>query len=106
MREKLFAMHYLLFYEVVEDYVRRRAEFRAAHLAHARQAHAEGTLILGGALADPVDGAVLLFRAESPEVVAAFAQADPYVRNGLVTRWRVREWTTVVGDDPAISINI
>ena len=28
----------------------------------------------------------------------AFAQADPYVREGLVLRWRVREWTTVVGD--------
>ena len=35
------------------------------------------------------------FRAE-PAV--EFAKADPYVRNGLVTRWRVREWTTVVGD--------
>ena len=27
----------------------------------------------------------------------AFATSDPYVTNGLVTSWRVRHWTTVVG---------
>jgi len=92
-------MHYLLFYEVVPDYVERRALFREEHLAHARQAQARGELLLGGALADPVDGAVLLFQADSPAVAEAFAAADPYVQNGLVTRWRVRPWTTVVGVD-------
>ena len=97
-------MHYLLFYEVVADYAERRKAFRKEHLALARAAHARGELVLGGALADPVDGAVLLFRGESPAVAEAFATADPYVRNGLVTRWRVREWTTVVGDGAAVSI--
>jgi uncharacterized protein YciI len=91
-------MHYLLFYDVVADYVERRAPFRAEHLALARAAHANGDLVLGGALADPVDGAVLLFRGGSPAATEAFAAADPYVRHGLVTRWRVRPWTTVVGD--------
>lgn len=90
-------MHYLLFYDVVPDYVERRAAFRAEHVALARAAVARGELVLGGALADPVDGAVLLFRGESPAVAEAFVMADPYVLNGLVTRWRVREWTTVVG---------
>jgi uncharacterized protein len=95
-------MHYLLLYDVVDDYVERRAPLREAHLRHARAAHARGELVLGGALADPVDGAVLLFRADSPAPARAFAESDPYVREGLVTRWRVREWTTVVGDDPAV----
>lgn len=90
-------MHYLLFYDVVEDYVSRRADFRAAHLARARAAVARGELVLGGALADPPDGAVLVFRGTTPEVAESFAREDPYVLNGLVTRWRVREWTTVVG---------
>jgi uncharacterized protein len=97
-------MHYLLFYDVEPDYLERRAAFRSVHLEHARRAHARGELVLAGALADPVDGAVLLFRGESEEVAAAFARADPYVTNGLVTRWRVREWTTVVGDDPAVRL--
>ena len=95
-------MHYLLFYDVVDDYADRRAEFRGVHLAHARAAVARGELVLGGALADPIDGAVLLFKADSPDVPAAFAAADPYVKNGLVKAWRVREWTTVVGADAAV----
>jgi uncharacterized protein YciI len=97
-------MHYLLFYDVVPDYVERRVPLRAAHLAHARAAVRRGDLVLGGALTDPTDGAVLLFRADSPAVAEAFAAADPYVRHGLVTRWRVRAWATVVGDDAAMPL--
>lgn len=94
-------MHYLLSYEVGQDYVSRRAEFRDAHLEKAWQASQRGELVLGGALADPVDGAVLLFKGDSPAVAEDFARADPYVTNGLVKRWHVREWTTVVGEDAA-----
>jgi len=90
-------MHYLLMYDVTDDYVARRGEFRAAHLELARQAVERGEMVLGGALADPVDGAVLLFRGASPASAEAFARADPYVANGLVARWRVRPWTTVIG---------
>lgn len=90
-------MHYLLFYDVVDNYVERRTPFRAAHIKLAREAADRGELVLGGGLANPVDGSVLLFRADSPAVAEAFAKSDPYVTNGLVTRWRVREWTTVVG---------
>ena len=97
-------MHYLLFYDVVEDYVARRAAFRDAHLRKAWQAAERGELVLAGALANPVDGAVLLFRGSSPAVAEQFAQSDPYVLNGLVTRWRVREWTTVVGADAATPV--
>jgi len=92
-----FDMHYILFYDVVDDYVEKRAQFREAHLKLARQAHERGELILAGALAEPVDGAVLIFRGESPEAAEAFVKADPYVANGLVKAWRVRKWTTVIG---------
>jgi uncharacterized protein YciI len=97
-------VHYLLFYDVVPDYAQRRLPFRAEHLALARAAQARGELVLAGALADPIDGAVILFRADSPAVAEAFAAADPYVCNGLVTRWRVRAWTTVVGDGAAVTL--
>lgn len=90
-------MHYLLMYDVVEDYATRRMPFRGAHLSRARAAVARGELLLGGALADPADAAILLFQGPSPDVAEAFARSDPYVLNGLVTRWRVRRWTTVVG---------
>jgi uncharacterized protein YciI len=97
-------MHYLLIYDVVPDYAERRAPLRAEHLALARAAQARGELVLGGALADPVDGAVLLFQGDSPAAAEAFAAADPYVRHGLVTRWRVRKWTTVVGNCAAVAL--
>lgn len=97
-------MHYLLFYDVVDDYIERRASFRDEHLAHARKAHERGELILGGALSDPPDKAILLFRGNSNEVAESFAKNDPYVVNGVVTSWHVREWTTVVGDDPAVRL--
>ncbi len=90
-------MHYLLFYEAASDYLERRAEFRREHLTLAWQAHERGELILGGALAEPVDGAVLLFQGSSPRAAEEFVRNDPYVRNGLVRSWRVRPWTTVVG---------
>ena len=91
-------MHFLLFYEVAEDYLARRGEFRAAHLALAWRFADRGELLLGGALGEPVDGSILLFRCDSKETVEEFVRNDPYVANGLVASWRVRPWTTVVGD--------
>jgi uncharacterized protein len=97
--------HYLLFYETAADYLTRRASHRAEHLAKAWAASQRGELVLGGALADPIDGAVLLFKGESRSVVEDFARADPYVSSGLVKRWQVREWTTVVGDEAATPVH-
>jgi hypothetical protein len=90
--------HFLLFYEAASEYLERRAQFRAEHLKHAWAAAERGEIIVAGALADPVDGAVLMFQGEDKAVAEAFAGADPYVLNGLVARWHVREWTTVVGE--------
>lgn len=90
-------MHYLLMYQVADDYLARREQYRAEHLALAWEAAERGELLLGGALADPVDGAMLLFEADSPEIPTAFALSDPYVKHKVVTHWRVRPWTTVVG---------
>ncbi|HSK10220.1 MAG TPA: YciI-like protein [Vicinamibacterales bacterium] len=91
--------HFLLFYEVGPEYLERRAEFRAAHLQKAWALADRGELLLAGAILEPVDGAVLLFRGESKDVAEEFARTDPYVLNGLVKRWQVREWATVVGND-------
>ena len=90
-------------YDVVDDYVTRRAPLRAAHIGLAREAAARGELVLGGAL-NPPEGVVLLFRGESPAAAEAFAKADPYVLNGLVKGWRVREWTTVVGPGAEVKL--
>lgn len=90
-------MHYVMFYHYVADYLERRGPLRAEHLAAAWQAVERGELVLGGVLEDPPDRALLIFRTDSPEIIEAFAKNDPYVRNGLVVRWEVRRWNTVVG---------
>ena len=92
------AVHFLLFYTYVPDVLERRAQFRGPHLRHAWAAHARGELMLAGAFADPVDGGVLWFSASDKAVVERFAAEDPYVKGGLVAKWTVRAWTTVVGD--------
>lgn len=97
-------MHYLLFYEAAEDYAQKRVPYRQEHLALAKAAFERGELILGGAFADPIDGAVLLFQGDSPAAAEAFAAADPYVRQGLVTRWWVRAWATVVGEGAQVVV--
>ena len=100
-RRRLTGTYHLLLYDLIPDYLERRAPLRPDHLELARAAHQRGELVLGGALADPADPAVLVFRGEDPAPAEAFARADPYVREGLVTRWRVRPWNVAVGGDPA-----
>jgi uncharacterized protein YciI len=90
-------MHYILFYDVVPDYLEKRDAYRAEHLDLVRRAHERGEIVMAGALADPADAAVLVFRGASPDLPEAFAKADPYVMNGLVKAWRIRKWNTVVG---------
>ena len=92
--------YYALFYEVVDDFMARRAAYRDEHLRLAREARARGDLVLAGALADPADGALIIFKGESPAGAEAFARQDPYVKNGLVSKWKVRNWTVVVGNEP------
>lgn len=92
-------MLFALIYDLVDDYLERRTPLRPEHLALAQAAVARGELRLGGAFADPADTALLVFEAADASVPEAFAKADPYVREGLVVRWRVRPWTVVIGTD-------
>lgn len=89
--------HYVLLYEVVDNFVARRGPHRAAHLERAQTAKARGELILAGALGDPPTRALLVFRSADRATAEAFAKADPYVREGLVRRWEVQPWAVVVG---------
>lgn len=91
-------MHYILQYEKTPDHQQREPEFQAAHRDHVRAAVVRGELVLGGPLENPGDGTnLLLFSGNSADVAESFARADPYVRAGIVCRWQVRPWRTVVG---------
>jgi len=90
--------YYLLFYNLVDDYINRRAAFRPEHLRLAQEAHRRGELILAGALSEPADRALLVFRVSDRSIVEHFARSDPYVQNGLVKHWEIRLWTVVIGN--------
>ena len=95
--------HFILTYTLAPDYLERRPQFRSAHLALAKAAVARGELLLGGPL-DPPEEAMLLFAGDDAGAAEAFAASDPYVLNGIVTAWRVRGWTTVVGEGAATPV--
>jgi uncharacterized protein len=89
-------MRWVLIYELVDDFLERRAALRPQHLELARAAHQRGELLLAGALTDPYDRALLVFAGESKSLAEDFARSDPYVINGLVTAWTVRQWNEVL----------
>lgn len=90
-------MHYVLFYSYVSDMLERRGPHREEHLALAKAAKARGDLVLAGAYADNVDGAVLLFAGSDTEIVKDFVTHDPYVAAGLVTEWNIRPLNVAFG---------
>jgi uncharacterized protein YciI len=89
--------YYALFYDAADEFISRRQPYRDEHLRLVREAHARGEVALAGALGEPPDGALLVFRADSVALAEAFARSDPYVVHGLITRWHVRPWNVVVG---------
>jgi uncharacterized protein len=92
-------MYYILFYKTADDYMEKRSTYRSEHLALINEAHAKGDLLMAGALADPADSAVYIFKGENTDAAEDFAKNDPYVKNGLITEWNVRTWTVVAGGE-------
>lgn len=90
-------MYYILFYKTVDNYIQKRAPYREEHLRLAQNALENGSLVMAGALSEPTDGAVFIFKGNSPEIAEKFAKNDPYVRKGLISEWEVRPWKVVIG---------
>jgi hypothetical protein len=88
--------YFILSYEVVDEFVARRAPFRQQHLQLVQETHARGELLLAGALAEPADRALLIFQCADRTIPEAFVSQDPYVINGLVKKWEVRPWNNVI----------
>jgi len=98
-------MHYLLFDEVGDDYVSKRAQFRGLHLEKAWAAIERGELNPGRCAGESSRRRrVAVQGRDSPEVAEKFARFDPYVVSGAVKRWYVREWASVAGENAATPI--
>ncbi len=90
-------MYFLLMYETADDYMERRGQFRTEHLNLISEYHESGHLLMAGAMAEPADAAVLIFKTNSDTVIKEFVKKDPYIINGVVKSWEIRPWTVVVG---------
>ena len=89
--------YYILNYKLADNYLQERGQYRAEHLGMAKEAAEKGKLVLGGAMEDPADEAILIFRSENEQLARVFAKNDPYVKNGLIKEWEVRKWNAVIG---------
>jgi uncharacterized protein YciI/heme-degrading monooxygenase HmoA len=100
--------YFAVFYDVVDDFVSRRAAFREKHLGRVSESYARGELVLAGALTDPADRALLVFHAQDKGIVESFVHNDPYVTGGLVKKWEIRPWNVVSGNEaspnPAVPV--
>ena len=90
--------YYALIYHLVDDYITRRTQFRSEHLKMSKELNVQNKLILGGAFSNPPDTALLIFQVDDKSVIEDFVEKDPYVKNGLVTKYEIRPWTVVIGN--------
>lgn len=90
-------MYYILFYDLVNNYLERRTQFREKHLSYANEAYKRGEMIIAGALDNPADKAVLVFKVNDISIIEKFVKNDPYFINGLIKSWEIRPWNVVIG---------
>jgi len=88
---------FLVTYRYVPGMEERRTPHRPAHLEWISELHTAGRLLLAGALLDPVDSAVLVFRAPDAYTLRQLLLADPYARANLIVEVSVRPFGLVVG---------
>jgi uncharacterized protein YciI len=82
-----------LLYDYVPDILEKRGPHREAHLALIKEGSDAGSIVIAGPIGDPPTSALIAFR--DADAAKAFAEADPYVRNGIVTSWRVEPYAVV-----------
>lgn len=88
-------IYHVLQYTYVPDILERRDPYRAEHLQGAKDMAAERKIVMAGALTDPVDGAIFVFRNVGRDEIEAFVKKDPYVVNGLVPEYHIRPYMVV-----------
>ena len=87
---------YALKYAYVANMLDKRVPVRPAHLQFTKSFIDEKVLIAGGALLPEMEEGLLLFKGTRAQV-EDFAKNDPYVTEGLITKYTIHEWAIAVG---------
>ncbi len=85
-----YNVKHVLFYELADGAMDLVSQHFPAHRARLDLFSAAGTLLEVGTFADPPMGAMAIF--STREAVDDFMREDPFLANGVVGSWRVREW--------------
>jgi uncharacterized protein YciI len=83
-----------MLYEVAEDGMAKAKANYPGHRARLDDFHARGVLLMAGPFCDPMQGAMGVFTTR--QAAEEFIQGDPFVVNGVVARWTLREWNEVL----------
>ncbi len=83
-------MKYVLFYVSAPDVLEKAPIHVPAHKARLDEFHARGTLLMVGTLGGPTEGAMAAFTTR--EAAEEFVKDDPFVLNGVVSSWQIKEW--------------
>jgi uncharacterized protein YciI len=89
------AVKYVLFYESADDVASKAPAHFPAHEARLGEFHSQGTLLMVGTFGNPQEeGSMAVFTTR--EAAEEFARGDPFVLNGVVRNWFVRDWDEVL----------
>jgi len=85
------SLKYVLLYESADNVLEKAPVHFPAHSDRVDDFHARGTLLLTGIFADPQQhGSMAIFTTR--EAAEDFVAGDPFVLNGVVRSWEIREW--------------
>lgn len=88
-------MKYVLLYEATPDFMSKVMAHIEAHRALWKQFSEAGTLLMIGPFTDPPAGSAMgIFTTRA--AAEAFVAADPFVSQGIVARFTIREWNEVL----------
>jgi uncharacterized protein YciI len=85
----------VVLYHATADVLERAPAYMPAHQACIQEFHDRGDLLLIGTFGDPVrEGALCVLR--SREAAEAWVKQDPFVTEGLVARYEIRDWNEIL----------
>jgi uncharacterized protein YciI len=93
-------VYYVVFvvtaYASFEDALAKAPDALAAHMARSQERHRQGALLMAGAFLDRSDEPLSTMSVlTSREAAEEYIKGDPFVLNGMVTNWHIREWANM-----------
>lgn len=101
------AIYYVAFFVIsgtsIEDVRASAPEALAAHLKRSKELQQQGNLLMAGALLHDTPDEPLMTMGVFPsrDAAEAYAAGDPFVLNGMVTNWYIREWANILVEPKA-----